>query len=117
MGYTRHHAIIVTSFDDELLQQAHTQAVELGMSVTPIISGAVNFYSTFLVGPDGSKEGWDESDKGNEQRAEFTDWLDQQRHNDDSSNLDWAEVQYGDDDAHNYVVRDSDEHYRRRHGL
>jgi hypothetical protein len=114
MGYMRHHAIIGTSFDVELLNQAHDKAAELGMSVTPIIGGATNGYYTFLVGPDGSKEGWRESDRGDAQRADFVLWLDAQRHKDDSSNLDWAEVQYGDDDADNRVVRDDAEHYRQR---
>lgn len=113
MGYMCHHAIVVTSFDEEKLQQAHDNATGLGMSVTPIVYGAVDFYSTFCVVPDGSKEGWDESTRGDEQRAAFTEWLDGQRYSDGSTALDWVEVQFGDDDGDTCIVRDSDEHYRR----
>lgn len=114
MGYMRHHAIIVTSFDDELLEQAHAKATELGMSTSPILGEVTNGYRTFLVGPDGSKEGWDESDRGDLRRAAFVGWLNQQRHEDESSNLDWVEVQYGDDDLETRIVNDESEVLRRK---
>jgi hypothetical protein len=62
MGYMRHHAIIVTSWKRELLEQAHARAVELGMSVSEVTGEVTNSYRSFLVAPDGSKEGWDTSD-------------------------------------------------------
>jgi hypothetical protein len=114
MGYMRHHAIIVTSFDADLVTQAHAKATGLGMLVTNITRDSVNGYQSFLAAPDGSKEGWDESDAGDARRAEFIDWLDSRRYEDDSTSIDWVEVQYGDDNGDNKVLRHADEHYLKR---
>lgn len=40
MGYIRHHAIIVTSIDDGLLERAHSLATQLEMTVTDITAPA-----------------------------------------------------------------------------
>lgn len=123
MGYMRHHAIIVTSWDDSAIQDAHDKAREVfgkegGTAwadlVGPIIPSITNGYHSFLIAPDGSKEGWDTSDTGNVAREVFLDWLDELRYDDDSSRFDWVEVQYGDDDMVTEVTRDSDLHRRRR---
>ena len=112
----RHHAIVVTSWHDELLEQAHAKAVELGCSVSEITTPVTNMYRSFLVAPDGSKEGWDGSDAGDDRRDVLTAWLDNQRYDDDSTPLQWVEVQYGDDDLESRIIRDSDDamRYRRR---
>lgn len=117
MGYMRHHAIIVTSFMPERTQAAHDKAVELGMAVTSIVSGSINGYTSFLIAPDGSKEGWDGSTKGDQQRAAMVEYLDAQRHDDDSSSIDWVEVQFGDDDMDTCIIRDNDEHRRAGYGM
>lgn len=116
MGYMRHHAIVVTSSAPELIKAAYTRAVELGMSVTGMTPEVINGYSSFLVAPDGSKEGWAESDAGDLRRDQFTAWLDGQRYADDSTSLGWVEVQFDDDEHETAIVRDSDEHSRRRYG-
>lgn len=108
MGYMRHHAIVVTSWKTELLEQAHAKAVELGMSVSDVTSEGVNGYRSFLIAPDGSKEGWDKSERGDEQRAALIEWLDDQRYEDRSTALDWVVVQFGDGDQETLVIRDSD---------
>lgn len=113
MGYMRHHAIIVTSFLDELVIQAHAKAKEFGATVTEI-TGDRYGYRSFLVAPDGSKEGWDESNRGDYRRERLTQWLDAQRHCDDSTSIDWVEVQYGDDDNETRIVRDGDRHRREQ---
>ena len=115
MGYMRHHAIVVTSWDGKLLNTAHSKAVALGMLVTNTTEDGVNGYHSFLVAPDGSKEGWDDSARGDAQRAEFVGWLDMQRYEDDSTSLDWVEVQYGDENYQTLIVNDSDE--RQRHDV
>lgn len=117
MGYMRHHAIIVSSFMNERTQAAHAKAVELGMSVTNITPEVVNGYTSFLIGPDGSKEGWGASAEGDSQRAAMIEYLDAQRYDDDSSLLDWVVVQYGDDEMETRVVRDNDDHRRERYGM
>jgi hypothetical protein len=114
MGYMRHHMIVVTGWDKKIIWEAHMKACEIffqpshggnSVGVTPIMTSPVNHYYTFFVPPDGSKEGWNDSYDGDENRAAFIKWLDQQRYEDGSTSLNWAEVQYGDDDRDNRVLR------------
>lgn len=98
MGHMRHNAIIVTSWDKDLLIEAHTVAKKNFKQITPITPEAVNGYVSFLIAPDGSKEGWDHSDRGDRARATFLRWLNSRRYDDDSITLDWIEVQFGGDE-------------------
>ena len=109
MGYMRHHAIIVSAGDGDWLDRARKCAADIGMSPTPIVESRVNGVRSFLVPPDGSKEGWPESERGDTDRAEFIRWLEAQRYEDHSSPLAWVEVQYGDDDHETKIVHHSDE--------
>ncbi len=106
MGYMRHHAIVVTSWDSESIEPAHKLATELGMIVTPIVSGAINGYRSFMVCPDGSKEGWTDSDAGDGRRDAFVAWL-STGDGDNRPWCDWAEVQYGDEEGVQGIVRAS----------
>jgi hypothetical protein len=114
MGYMRHHAIIVSSFDGSLLATARQTALGIfaPCQVTGLVTGVVNQESSFMVGPDGSKEGWSDSYDGDNRRERFVTWLDANRYDDDSSALKWVEVQYGDDEGETRIVRDSDERTR-----
>lgn len=113
MGYMRHHAIVVTSWKDELIEAAHAKAVGLGACVTEITPEVTNGYRSFLVAPDGSKEGWDASTAGDARRAELVAWLDEQRYSDGSTSIGWVEVQFDDDDDDTHIVRDSSERRRQ----
>lgn len=106
MGYVVHHAIVVTSWNYDRLRVARDKAFELlpGL-VTEIIETRVNRDYSFFVGPDGSKEGWEESDEGDRQRDQFIAWLNTQRHEDHSTWLHWAEVAYSSDDRNAKVTR------------
>lgn len=108
MGYMRHHAIVVTSFDKKKIAAAHKQAERLGAHVSNVVEGAVNGYFSFLIAPDGSKEGWGESDDGDQQRESMKEWLCKQEFEDGSSVLDWVEVMFGDDDGEVEIVDDGD---------
>jgi len=95
MGYTIHHSIIVTGFQHDAVIQAYSEAVKLfgntGIAaVTGVIHARVNEWHTFLVGPDGSKEGWADSDRGDEARRAFISWLVAAKGR--GLYLDWAEV-------------------------
>lgn len=96
MGYFRHHAIVVTSSGDHL-DHAHAEAVRTfegtTASVTAPTSAAMNGYRSFLVAPDGSKEGLGESDRAEAAREQFVAWL--REH----SMTSWVEVSFGGDDA------------------
>jgi hypothetical protein len=105
MGYMRHHAILVTSWDEESIRRAHQAAEATGATVTGIVDSPMNGYGTFLVAPDGSKEDWPDSDQGDRAREELVRWLQAQAYEDGSTPFDWAEVQYGDEDGDNRVLQ------------
>jgi hypothetical protein len=111
MGYERHHAIIVTSWSKASIEAAHQQATtlfaETFVQVTDVTAAGMNDYRSFLVAPDGSKEGWHDSDAGDAARAAFIAWLGRQTYEDGSSNLDWVEIHYGGDDQEFLEARDS----------
>lgn len=110
MGHTRHHAILVTTFLKEQIDMAHQTARDIfPTSVSEINASPTNCFYSFAVFPDGSKEGWEDSDKGDVNRKVFTDWLDSQRYEDSSTSLDWIEVQYGDDSGDTRIIGHSDE--------
>jgi len=111
MGYIRHNAIIVTSFDEDAIRKALKKACEIfDRPISSLIGGEKNSYRSFLIPPDGSKEGWDCSDRNDGQRREYLNWLSQQGFDDGSTILDWVEVKYGDERGTAEIVAGSEEH-------
>lgn len=108
MGYMRHHAIAVTSWDEELILLAHEKALEIFDYVSPVSPKVINGYRSFFIPPDGSKEGWDKSTEGNKRRRIYIEWLNAQRYEDGSSSLQWVEFQFGDDNLETKIINDSD---------
>jgi len=98
MGYIAHNAIVVTSWNSDSIEAAACFARNLGMTVLGPSAEAVNGYRSILVCPDGSKEGWQPSDEGDERRAGLREWMHSQAYSDGSSPLEWVEVRYGSDD-------------------
>lgn len=100
MGYIRHQGIIVTGSDYSTYggrhstAEARNKALELGLPCSEITSGTTNGYTSFLIVPDGSKEGWDESADQERKRAEWMDWAKSK-----GSGFNWACVTFGGDDA------------------
>lgn len=111
MGYIRHHAILITCFNKPSIEAAHEQALSIFKEehwadmVSPIVEAPVNGYMSFAIFPDGSKEGWNDSDKGDSYRVAFIEWLRQPQ---DRYFWDWALVQYGDDEEQTIIVDHSD---------
>lgn len=109
MGYLKHHAIVVTSWRKEAIEEAHAKALEIFVNfdsfmsgkawVSPISEPGVNGQRSFFVAPDGSKEGWSQSVAGDEQRKEFCDWLES------VTMIDWCEVVVGDEADSPRVIR------------
>ncbi len=93
MGYIRHHAIVVVGWDGARVAKAHEKAVSLEMQASEVITSHVNAYHSFFVAPDGSKEGWEDSEEGDRRRAEFIAWL----KTEPDIWLDWAEVELDSD--------------------
>jgi len=102
MGYMRHHTIVVTSWSKDAITQAHYRAKSIFPWVSPISPVVVNGYRSFFVPPDGSKEGWEPSKVGDKGRDEFIEWLEQV-----SDYCRWVEVQFGDEERKNKVLRNS----------
>lgn len=81
MGYIKHHAIAVTAWDEDRIKPMHALAVAIfgvGM-VTGVLVSPINSFATFFIGPDGSKEGRDESAIGDRKRDTFIELLDKDK--------------------------------------
>lgn len=98
MGYIRDHVIVVVACYGDHLERAHAEARRTFEWVSPISPETINGSQSFFVPPDGSKEGWAESDSGDKRRDAFVGWLKAQAYEDGSSPLKWAEVIVSDDD-------------------
>jgi len=106
MGYISHHSILVTSFCHEAIGKAHNKANKIMPDlVSKIIKSRINEYYSFCIFPDGSKEGWNDSDIGNNQRDIFINWINKQRYEDNSSIYDWIEIEFGGDNEINKILR------------
>lgn len=101
MGRVRHDAIVVTSCFEDHIARARDFANSLGLQTTGITPEAVNGYRSFLIAPDGSKEGWNDSDAGDDLREKWKLWA---RANGEESaprpcHIEWVHVRYSDDDG------------------
>lgn len=97
MGYIRHDAIVVTAWDEKRLSKARDKAKELNLPVTEIVDSSINSYPSFLIATDGSKEGWADSDAGDEAREAWKRWARKQAEEEELW-IDWAHVNYGGDE-------------------
>jgi hypothetical protein len=90
MGFIRHDAIIVTAQD---VTEALCKAAEIGLATSRITLSPMNGFESFLIAPDGSKEGWEDSNEGDAMRGEWIAWA---KGNGDG--ICWAHVSYGGDE-------------------
>lgn len=102
MGWIKHNAIIVTGWDaygtdysddrrKKNITSIHKSVVDtIGKEwVSELSPEYVNGYRSFCVFPDGSKEGWEASDKGDSRRDSVVQILTEIGY------TDWVEVEYG----------------------
>lgn len=102
MGYIAHEAIIVTGSGTKYLKPALEKARALGLPCSEPVCSPFNGYVSFLIAPDGSKEGWDESLKGEEAREEWIKFVRTTK----GFWCDWIHVRYGGDEPHLASVAD-----------
>lgn len=107
MGYYVHKTLIVTGYDSEHFRRAYAKAIclfrfdnkgnETNM-VSSIYGQGLNNYKTFVVVPDGSKEGWETSDFFDKKMDEMIEYLNSKdcKFSDNSSFNEWILVEYGD---------------------
>ena len=102
MGFIRHNAIVATADSESDAQHARKLAIDCGLDVTDVMSSKVNDYYTFLIPPDGSKEGWGDSDRGDARRA---NWIALVREH--VRGLNFVEVSYGGDGEEAEIASDA----------
>lgn len=109
MGYIRHNAFIVTSWNGKALLPLRDDAVKIfGASmVSELVASPIDTYESFLIAPDGSKEGWTDSDEHDKKRDEFVEAIKKYEYDDGSSSVAWCEVLYGDEAYNDHLVRSS----------
>jgi hypothetical protein len=98
MGVMNHNAVIVTTWSDDRANKLQTWIDEQSDRDRELIVRAgswVNGHHSFAVLPDGSKEGWTDSDEGDALRDRFIERLSQDDYDDGSSPWDWVEVGFG----------------------
>ena len=100
VGYIRHHAIIVTTWPSTKAAMLVREFRKFGLPVTEPVKSVRNSVWTFLIGPDGSNEFWDTSERYDMLRDEAVRVL-------ALAGVKWAEVLYHDEEGAARVVRDS----------
>lgn len=115
MGYIKHHAIIITGWQKDKVISANKKAKEIFIKhfkesifreiklVSNVIEGVVNAQYSFFIAPDGSKEGWSDSDFADNARAEFIEWI----KSGDAGYVEYAEICFGGDDSENTFINTS----------
>ena len=102
MGYIRHDAIIVTDWNEDRLNAARDKAMELGLIVSEIVSSETNGYVSFLIAPDGSKEGWDTSEEHETRRDKWKQWI----KTEEQFHTDWVHINYGGEEPENTHIEE-----------
>jgi len=108
MGYMRHDAIIATNWSPESVRAAHQKAEEMGLRPTTISGPFVNGYSSFMIPPDGSKEGWEESNEFDSLRDGWKNWVRETFGDAHDRWLSWVHVQFAGDEPSDNEIVDSD---------
>lgn len=99
MGIENNNAIIATTWNENELKKIKkwVDAIQdnLWRNLFLFSDKVINGLYTVVMVPDGSKEGWPESDHGDKLRNEFINLLEEADHNDGSSPWDFVEIGYG----------------------
>ncbi len=110
MGYMRHHGFLITGLDRKDVERAHLLALKLFADemVSELKHSPVNDYCSFAIFPDCSKAGWSMADDFHAARELFIKLLRGLVYEDNSPKLEWALIQYGDDDGDNKILECSE---------
>ena len=98
MGVINHNAVLATTWSETLADELQAWVDQLSEGEQNLFvrsSPVTNGYHSFALMPDGSKEGWEESDSGDLLRQRFIDRLSEDQYDDASSPWDWVEVGFG----------------------
>lgn len=106
MGYLRHECIVVNGDMSADVLKAHECASAIfnrhgiGGLVGGLTHHAINGGAAFLIAPDGSKEGWTESENGQKARDRFMEFL-----RSDHVCVNWALILIGGDDGEYSILQ------------
>ena len=114
MGYVKHNAIVCTAWTEKYAIEAQKKAKEIFESnrkgssklVSELVEHIVNGGYSFFIAPDGSKEGWGDSNQCDDARKYFLDWL-----RESDNYCDYVEIRFGGDDEYEKIVRSKDTDY------
>jgi hypothetical protein len=107
MGYLRHECLIVSSDDADAVLRVQTAACSIfdeqgmGRLVGGLTQHLTNGGAAFLISPDGSKEGWGQSNDAEAARNELIEWL----RSGEAPFVNWALVLIGGDDGEYRVLQ------------
>jgi len=105
MGYMRHHAICISSWNRKELLKVHNKAKKIfNHLATEIVDSTINSESSFFIAPDGSKEGWEESNLYNKKRTDIVDFIEKRKYADGSNCIRYAELFFADDEKNCAIV-------------
>lgn len=114
MTNIKHHAIIVTSNEKQQLEAVRKKAIELydqfmeankGRTlVGQITIGLINNFYSFMITPDGSKEGYDVSEDGDLVRKKICDFIDSLKNTKGYNSVRFVEVSFGSDDGFAEII-------------
>jgi len=99
MGVENNNVVIATTWNENEVARIKTWVHEIKDKFweSLFIFGpvAINSKTTVVMVPDGSKEGWEESDRGDELRSKFIAEIEKANYGDGSSPWDYVEVGFG----------------------
>ena len=98
MGIENNECVIATTFDNGAIEKIQTWIDTLPndqAQLFVILPSIVNHKQTIILGPDGSKKGWPEAQRGEFLRDEFIKKLESFASGDGSNPFDFVEVGYG----------------------
>ena len=104
MSRITHHATAVTMSmeyepNKKVFETIRNKAIELFGEhlVSEVLNSRINYYQTFFIAPDGSKDNWEISDKYDETRSKFLQYLESDKFKleDGSSHIEYVVMNYG----------------------
>ncbi|MCZ6655585.1 MAG: hypothetical protein O7D91_21460 [Planctomycetota bacterium] len=96
MGIINHNAVIAVTSMSHIAHEMHVWIRQQNPEDCFALSPAqVNDTTSFILWPDGSKEGWQESDDGDDLRSKFIRRIAEDDYSDGSSPWAWVEVGFG----------------------
>lgn len=97
MGVINHNTIVATTWSGEEVNHINSWINTLDHRHKSLFVTCNNIFgdTTIIMIPDGSKEGWEESNKCDELRGEFIKVLESRSHEDGSNAWKYVEVSFG----------------------